>query len=121
VSASGLPRAPAGLKKPGRALWRSIVREYELNPAEVATLAHACRLSDECARLEELLDGAPSLEVAGSQGQARVHPAVAELRAHRLAIKQLLAALGIPSDTDDAVVSRSSAGRALAMRRWGVG
>ena len=87
-------RAPAGLSTPGRNLWRDVTGRYELNPNEDRMLLAACRTADELERLEKALADAPAT-VAGSKGQIRPHPLFAEVRAHRLTFKQLLAAVGI--------------------------
>ncbi len=57
--------------------------------------------------------------VLGSTGQVRVHPALGELRQHRLAPGRLLAQLGLP-DADDASLKSPSHTRAskAAQTRW---
>lgn len=109
-----LPRAPRHLEAPGKRLWRRITAEYELGTAELTLLEQACRTSDELARLQDALRGAETV-VEGSQGQDRVHPAYSEARAHRLALRTILASLGVEEADAD---SRSQAARALARRRW---
>jgi hypothetical protein len=74
-------RAPSGLGKGGRRLWRAIANPgtYELRPDEVRVLEDACREVDLIDRLEDALAGEP-LTVAGSQGQIVVHPLIVEVR-----------------------------------------
>ena len=47
------PTAPAGLAAGGRKLWRSIVTEHDLAPAQLVQLTEACRAKD---RLDQLDD-----------------------------------------------------------------
>ena len=57
---------------------------YVLSEAEIELLRECCRLLDECESLPGTVD-ADGTTVAGSAGQPRVHPALGELRQHRLA------------------------------------
>lgn len=91
-------RSPAGLKASGRALWRAVVADYDLDEHEVTILKEACRTADLCDRLEALL--ADELMTETSQGP-RVHPAAAELRQQRVTLARLIVALRIPADTSD--------------------
>ena len=112
-------KAPAGLGAPGRKLWSEVTAAYDLRPDEERMLAAACRTATELDELEKALDKAPVV-TEGSQGQVRPHPLFAEVRAHRLALRQLLVAVGIEeAGTGDAGVTRSHAGRQLARQRWG--
>jgi hypothetical protein len=81
-------------------------------------LVAACRTQDEILRLERALAKAKPI-VEGSKGQARPHPLYAEVRAHRLVFKQLLAAVGLEEGESQYGTARSSAGRRLARQRWG--
>jgi len=57
--------------------------------------------------------------VAGSTGQPRVHPALGDLRQHRLALGRLLAQLSLPDDVDEHLLSPVQArGRKAAQSRW---
>lgn len=98
--AQRLPRPPAGLRKSGRALWRSLLADYELDEHEVTVLREACRTADSLDDLQARLD-ADGLMSQTSQG-SRVHPALVELRQQRIAFARMLTALRIPAgETSD--------------------
>lgn len=111
------PNPPTNLGKTGRALWRQITAEWELDPRESAILAAACRQADDVAALEELLknDGLVSV---GSMKQPRLNAAITELRQSRLAVAKLLVDLRLP--TEDAAPMTSTQLRAskASLRRW---
>ena len=108
---------PPGLDIAGARLWKAIRSEWRLRPDEEVLLLGACHTADELERLEAALADAP-LMVEGSQGQLRANPLIAEARQHRLALRQLLGALGIAEAESDPA-TRSDAGRRLARQRWG--
>lgn len=112
-------RAPTGLQAAGKALWRVVQTGYTLREDERQALVGACRTLDELGRLEKALKTAPVV-VLGSTGQERPNPLFAEVRAHRLALKGLLLAVGLTDAEADrhAGAARSSAGRKLARQRW---
>jgi hypothetical protein len=95
------PRPPAGLGRAGSTLWRSIVAAYFLSAGERAMLHLAAKQADSLAGLEAQL-ATEGMTVAGSKGQPRMHPAVAELRQGRLALSRLLASLALPGDDETA-------------------
>jgi hypothetical protein len=87
-------RSPAGFQAEGRRLWRSVTAEFDLEtePDKVQILAQACRVADVIAELDEAADEAP-LTVKGSMGQQVISPFIAEARAQRSLLAQLLARL----------------------------
>lgn len=94
-----MPRKPAfeaSLGPSGRALWDSVVTDYELEEHELALLREACRTVD-------LLDGlaaiaaADGLVVDGGKAGPKTHPALVEARQLKIALARLLAALRLPS------------------------
>ncbi|MCI0583165.1 MAG: hypothetical protein L0227_09800 [Chloroflexi bacterium] len=117
--------APADLARrgPGRRLWRAIAAKYDPDLLETTVLAEACRTLDRLAELRELLER-DGLVVAGSKGQSRLHPAIAEERAARLALARLLGMLRLPGDAaafDGQLASpRSAAASRAARTRWRV-
>ena len=118
MTSTAPPAAPKGLGRRGRRFWRTVMAAYVLDPAETEVLVEVCRLLDQCEHLQELLDR-DGLEVAGSTGQARVHPAVAELRANRQALGRLLAQLDLPDEDGATLASPTTArARSAARGRW---
>ena len=110
--------APRGLKTQGRKLWDELTNgDFEFNAAEYRILEDACREVDLIDRLEEELAQEPTT-VKGSMGQKVAHPHVSEIRQHRLALRNLIAALKLPEDVEDGAVSPSSAGANLVMHRY---
>jgi len=99
---------PKGLGASGRALWRAVLRGYELSEAEAQQLRQACATFDLIDQLEARLS-AEDLMGQTSQGP-RVHPIVAELRQQRITAARLLAALNVPTDDPDTGQSRGVRG-----------
>jgi hypothetical protein len=97
---------PKGLGPGGRALWRAIARDHELDGMQLAQLTEACRMKDRCDKLDTLLRGevedwAVLLPADDSGTEYRLQVAGALSKANETAnsMKQLLAALRLP-DTD---------------------
>jgi P27 family predicted phage terminase small subunit len=112
------PAAPTDLDAAGKRLWRAIVAEYELNPAELEALRQACHLLDQSARLVEAV-AADELTVTGSKGQPAVNPLLGAVRQHADVILRLLQAVALPAP--DEVEGRSPASLAAqraARARW---
>lgn len=93
------PRPPDGLRGPGRALWRSVVAEYDLFEQEIQTLLEACRSKDTLADLQAIVD-ADGLMVDSPQGR-RMHPALVELRQQKAVYLRLMAGLRLPVVAED--------------------
>jgi hypothetical protein len=109
---------PSDLADRGRRFWSTTVDTYELTDSELSLLIEVCRLMDECETLRQALadDGAT---VPGSNGQPRVHPAVGELRQHRLALGRLLSQLALPDEDEETLPTPLQArGRDAAGKRW---
>ena len=108
---------PSNLKVRGKDLWRSVVGTYVLDPAETALLHELCRTSDELDALTAAMaDQSPV--VAGSQGQPRANPLLAEIRQHRRLAETLAAALALPVDGETIGRRRSANAKAAAHARW---
>lgn len=93
-----IPDPPAGLRRSGKALWRSVLRDYELEEHEHQLLREACRTVDLLDSLQVVLERDGVLSES-SQG-VRTHPAATELRQQRIAFARLLTALRIPTGED---------------------
>ena len=91
---------------------------YEMTDSERELLIEVCRLMDECEALRQAVTD-EGTTVPGSNGQPRVHPAIGELRQHRLALGRLLSQLALPDEDDHALPTPLQArGRAAAAKRW---
>ncbi|MCP2046382.1 UNVERIFIED_ORG: hypothetical protein J3D58_000454 [Paenarthrobacter nicotinovorans] len=90
------PRPPRGLNAPGKALWTSVVAEFEPDERELATLLEVCRTCDTLAALQALVDKEGLKDSTGT----RPNPLLAELRMQRIAFARLMAALRIPVEED---------------------
>ena len=89
------PKPPTDLKRSGRALWRAVLADFDLDEHERQLLHETCRTRDLCDRLQTVLD-TDGVMSTSSQG-VRVHPAAVELRQQRIVLARLLAALNVPS------------------------
>jgi hypothetical protein len=114
-------RAPAGLGVSGRVLWREINAQFGLAPHELAILVQCCRCADRLDSIETELAALPSLTVAGSTGQPRSHPLLAEWRAQARVLESLSRALSIPLPGESIGRRRSPTARDAALARWGTG
>jgi hypothetical protein len=121
VRAAGPPPPPEDLGEAGERFWLQITTELELEfrPDELVVLRAACACLDEITAMEAALADGDTM-VSGSQGQPRPNPLLAEVRSHRLALRQLLTSIGITDVEDgaDRGAERSAAGRKLARQRW---
>jgi phage terminase small subunit len=91
-----IPKPPAGLRRSGRAMWRSVLGDFELTDHEQVILRECCRTLDTIDGLQQVLED-EGFTSTTSQGK-RVHPSLAELRQQRLAFARLVSALRIPLD-----------------------
>jgi hypothetical protein len=82
------------------------VFDFAQEPGKVQILAQACRVADIIAEMDEAADEAP-LTVRGSMGQPVISPFIAEARAQRALLAQLLGRLGLP-DTDEALAEKAA-------------
>jgi hypothetical protein len=82
---------PAGFK-----VWQAVNDEYELSQHEAALLKEICRTIDSIDDLQHVIDveGVIAQRTLNTKG---MHPALAEIRAQRLCLAKLTAALQHPS------------------------
>jgi P27 family predicted phage terminase small subunit len=88
------PKAPAHLAEPTREWWRSVVRDYQLEPHHLRLLQAACEAWDRLqqAREQLLRDG---LTIGGREGGMRAHPCVSIERDSRIAFARLIRELDL--------------------------
>ncbi|WP_191563451.1 hypothetical protein [Janibacter melonis] len=90
------PKPPADLKTAGRALWRSVLADLELDEHETALLRAACRTTDRLEDLAAAMEGAP-LTVTNSRGDEVASPLLVEHRNQAQSLAKTLASLRLPS------------------------
>jgi hypothetical protein len=115
-------KAPSGLGKAGRALWRAVADPavYELRPDELVVLEQCCRSADLIARMETDA-AAADLTTTGSMGQLVINPVVIELRQQKITLARLLFQLGLPDGGAQGAGlghARSVLARKAAIARW---
>jgi hypothetical protein len=110
--------APKGLGARGRAFWRTVQADYDLDVAEIELLVEVCRALDECEALHAVVER-DGRTVPGSRGQVVAHPALSELRSTRLMLGRLLAQLELPDEDGSSLPTPLQArGRRAASSRW---
>lgn len=94
------PSPPPNTGKAGKALWRAVLDEYDLEEHEMLLLREAVRTVDVLDQLTELVanDGAV---ISSPQGD-KAHPALVEARQQRITLARLLAALRLPAGEEEA-------------------
>ena len=90
------PASPAGLQTAGKALWRAVTVEYEIDQHELLLLREACRCADRLDRLA-VEAAAGSVTVENHRGDQVAHPAMVEARQQAITLSRLLASLRLPS------------------------
>lgn len=122
------PKAPAGLRAGGRRLWKTFTTKYGFDIRELVLLEAACRQQDHIDDLDKVLR-TEGVTTTGSKGQTRMHPAVAEARLARQALRTLLSSIPLPEDPTltppgaprtrtGTSAARSERGRKAANSRW---
>lgn len=98
------PAAPKGLGPGGRALWRAIVTDHDLDGMQRVHLTEACRMKDRCDKLDEVLRGEAStwmsltvdIQSDGQVYELRITNALSKANETANSMKQLLAAMRLP-------------------------
>lgn len=93
------------LEGSGRALWDGVKDCRKIEPPFEALLFNACRIADNLDKLAGEI-GVSSLTVENSRGDEVANPLLTEHRQQLLALRQVLASLGIDK------LDRSSSGKA---------
>lgn len=107
------PAAPRGLKATGKAYWRSILAEFDLNAAELLELAVLCETLDDRQDARSALAETGQI-VEGFNGQPRANPLIPQIVAYGKLIDQLVVALGLPLPGDTKGRRRSPLARLAA-------
>lgn len=115
---SKVPRPPKRLDTAGRALWRDVVKVYELTDLELRLLTEVCATADVIDQLDAVV-AEEGVVTVGSRDQRVTHPAVTELRMQRVTFGRLLGQLALP-DPDGGVVRTAQQLRAqrAGQARW---
>lgn len=92
-------KPPAGLKAPGRRLWRAVLSDFDLERHELDLLGRACVVLDALTELTERVRADGTI-VSTPQG-LRAHPALVESRQQDLVFAKLLTCLRIPLGEGD--------------------
>lgn len=88
------PKAPSHLKEPTRAWWRNVVREWELEEHHIRLLTMAAEAYDRATDAQSIL-AEEGLVIAGREGGARPHPAVAIRRDAEISFSRLVRELDL--------------------------
>jgi hypothetical protein len=109
--------APKDLQAAGKALWRDVLDEFELNPAETALLYQLALTVDELAQMKRDLSEMGTV-VMGSRNQPRVNPLIAAIAGHRKLADGLVVALGLPLPGEVVGRRRSAQAKQAVESRW---
>ena len=91
-----IPAPPKGSGVSGRALWRAILGDFDLEEHEKALAKEACRCVDRLDRLHDAAaSGSPLIE--NTRGELVPHPALVEARQQQIVLSRLLASLRMPT------------------------
>ena len=109
---------PDDLAAAGAALWDAVTDVLDLDEHEALELRELCRTADMLDELQAVVDRDGVL-LDSSQGM-RAHPALVELRQHRIAFARLVSAMQLPSGLADAKQRMPTHESQRAQRRPGV-
>jgi len=87
-------RAPAGLSSRSRGLWKAVVDEFELSPAELELLRSALICLDRADEAAEVLDR-EGLIASDRYGSPKPHPAADIEARNRVIFGRFVAQLGV--------------------------
>lgn len=118
VNEADLPQVPVGLGERGRQFWVDTWADYELTDSEAVLLEEACRVLDRLDGLDATIRR-EGMTTVGSTGQSVIHPAIQEARQQQVVLHRLIAALSLPDEEGDSVLSAGQVRSQVANRvRW---
>lgn len=117
-------KAPKGLSKRGTALWTTLDGLFDLTGPQGILAHEACRLADRLEKLDLLLSGnikewarIKEARFEGDDTVLIINSAASEARQQQLALKQLLAAIGVKDAPAARISENKSALDELSKRR----
>jgi len=101
-----IPRAPSGLKAPGKRFWKKVLSEYQLE--ETHDLE---RLSQACGCLDEIMECEKVVEVEGRFildrfRQSKEHPASKAVKTNKILFCRILRELALDIAVPDSRIPR---------------
>lgn len=91
------PKAPKHFSRESKALWRSVLEEFDLEPQHRRILRLLCEALDRAAAAQGILN-AEGLVATDRFGQKRAHPMVAVKRDAEIASARLLRELNLEGE-----------------------
>ncbi len=104
-----LPKAPAGLSKRSAKLWRSVLDEFELSPAELELLRNALVALDRADEAAAII-AAEGMVTVDRYGSPKTHPACDVESRNRALYGRFLAQLGVKATPQSAGHYRAKSG-----------
>jgi phage terminase small subunit len=94
-----LPKAPAGLSRRSVRLWKAVLEEFELSPAELELLRSALVALDRADQAAEVIT-AEGVTTTDRYGGAKMHPAVDVEARNRALYGRFVAQLGVKATVE---------------------
>lgn len=97
-----MTKTPSGLSAGGRALWKAIDADHDLDAVQLVQLEEACRAKDRLDRLDRVLSGDVDTwmtlvhDLRTEDYELKIDAALSQANATANLMKQLLAALRLP-------------------------
>lgn len=100
-SSSPIPKPPPGLGPRGRAFWRAVLADLELESHEIRLLEESCRTLDRLEALDAVIRRQGLLTPDG-----KAHPALVEARLQGVTLARLIASLRLPDEYRAEILDR---------------
>lgn len=105
-----LPRAPAHLSKPSKALWRRLVAAYQFEQHQLRLLRLALEALDRVDEARRVV-GSQGAYFTDRYGQPRAHPAIGVEKDSSIRAARLFRELAIDVPADESRLPRPAAAR----------